>query len=272
MIANARMYSVAPAIADAWKRLFIGVGARAGVDLDPIDYPAPAPLSDLWARPDMAAVFMCGLPYTLAENRPAILVAPAPSLAGFDGRPLYWTEMVVRADSPFQSLPDTFGHRLALTVLDSQSGYIAPLRLFAAYGGAAPLFDQVIAPRITPVGAITAVTEDLADLAPVDAYAFALLCKYRPELTDKVRVIARTDVRPMPFLVAVPPRSEALAAAFRTAHEDPTLAAIMAGLLLDRFVEPDAEAYEVLPKERAAALAFWRDHRLAATIHPDLVP
>ena len=272
MIANARMYSVAPGVAAAWKMLFAGVAMRAGIALDVIDYPAPAPLSDLWARPDKAAVFMCGLPYSRSEVRPELLVAPVPSPAGFDGKPNYWSDLVVRTDSPFRTLPDTFGHRLALTVRDSQSGYVAPLRLLATYGGSEPLYDEVIAPRITPVGAIAAVTEGLAEVAPVDAYAFRLLQRFRPELTAQVRVIAQTDIRPIPLLVASPPRSEALAAAFLTAHEDPALVSLMAELLLERFVQPDAAVYEVLPDEYEAMLAFWRGHLLATRIHPELIP
>jgi ABC-type phosphate/phosphonate transport system substrate-binding protein len=272
MIANARMYSVAPGAATGWKALLAGLAARAGVDLDVIDYPAPAPLSDLWARPDQAAVFMCGLPYSRSDFRPEILVAPVPSPAGFDGKPQYWSDLVVRADSAFETLPDTFGHRLALTVRDSQSGYVAPLRLLTNYGGSEPLYDEVIAPRITPVGAITAVTEGLADVAPVDAYALRLLQQFRPELTVQVRVIAQTDIRPIPLLVASPPRSLALAAAFLTAHEDEALTPVMADLLLERFVLPDPEAYEVLSGEYEAMLLFWRRHRLATRIHPELIP
>jgi len=272
MIANARMYSVVPAAAEAWKTLLAGVALRADVGLDVIDYPAPAPLSDLWARPDMAAIFMCGLPFSRSAMRPDILVAPAPSPAGFDGKPHYWSDLVVHADSPFQTLPDTFGHRLALTVRDSQSGYVAPLRLLAAYGGPEPLYDEVIAPRVTPVGAITAVTEGLAEVAPVDAYAFRLLQRFEPELTSQVRVIAQTEIRPVPLLVASTPRSEPLAAALLTAHEDSALAPVMANLLLDRFVQPDPGAYEVLPGEYEAMLAFWRSHTLAARIHRRLIP
>jgi ABC-type phosphate/phosphonate transport system substrate-binding protein len=272
MIANARMYSVAPGAAAAWKALLAGIAARASVDLDVIDYPAPAPLSDLWARPDQAAVFMCGLPYSRSEIRPEILVAPVPSPAGFEGRPQYWSDLVVRADSKFQTLPDTFGRRLALTVRESQSGYVAPLRLLATYGVSGPLYDEVIAPRITPVGAITAVTEGLADVAPVDAYAFRLLQKFRPDLTAQVRVVAQTDIRPIPLLVASPPRSEALAAAFLTVHEDAALGPVMADLLLERFSQPDPEAYEALPREYESMLSFWRAHMLATRIHPELVP
>jgi len=218
------------------------------------------------------AVFMCGLPYSRSEIKPEIVVAPVPSPAGFDGKPRYWSDLVVRVDSDFQTLSDTFGHRLALTVRDSQSGYAAPLRLLATYDASEPLYEDVIAPRITPVGAITAVTEGLADVAPVDAYAFQLLQKFRPELTSQVRVIAQTDIRPIPVLVASAPRSEPLAAAFLTAHEAPELRSIMADLLLDRFVQPDPAAYEILPQEYDSMLSFWRNHPLATRIHPDLIP
>jgi len=272
MIANARMYSVAPGAADAWKALFAGVGARAGLSLDLLEYPAPSPLSELWARPDKAAVFMCGLPYSRSENGPEIVVAPVPSAAGFDGGPRYWSDLVVRTDSAFETLSDTFGGRLALTVRDSQSGYAAPLRLLSAYEWAGPLFEEVIPPRITPLGAVTAVADGLADVAPVDAYAFRLLQRFQPELTRQVRVIARTDSRPIPLLVASPPRSEQLAAAFLTAHQDAALAPLMADLLLDRFVQPAPSAYAPLAAEYDAVLAFWRSHTLAGRIPPDLVP
>jgi hypothetical protein len=46
----------------------------------------------------------------------------------------------------------------------------------------------------------------------------------------------------------------------------------MANLLLDRFVQPDPAAYEVLPVEYDAMLEFWRGHPLANRIHPDLIP
>ncbi|MBL8670191.1 MAG: ABC transporter permease, partial [Alphaproteobacteria bacterium] len=60
LIANARMYSVAPGAAAAWKRLFAWLKERSGIDLQVIDHAFPAPLDALWARPDLACTFMCG--------------------------------------------------------------------------------------------------------------------------------------------------------------------------------------------------------------------
>ena len=47
MIASARMYSWAPSLAAAWRRLLAWVGTTAGVDLAIMDELDPTPLDDL---------------------------------------------------------------------------------------------------------------------------------------------------------------------------------------------------------------------------------
>ena len=64
----------------------------------------------------MAAVFMCGLPFSRSDPRPELIAAPVPSPPDFRGLPQYWSAMVVRKDSPHQIIQDTFGGRIALTV------------------------------------------------------------------------------------------------------------------------------------------------------------
>src|SRR4029453_14295198 len=123
MIANARMYSVTPPVGTLWRRLLERGLRQSPGEVSIVDHGPPAPISELWRRPDKAAVLMCGLPYSLATPRPGLVAAPVPPPPGFDGRPCYWTDLVVRGDSAFHSLEQTFGHRLALTTPESQSGY-----------------------------------------------------------------------------------------------------------------------------------------------------
>ena len=94
------MYSVSVAAAESWRELLAHVARHARQPVQVIDYPAPAPLPELWARPDKAAVFMCGLPYSRAEPRPHLLAAPVPAASEFGGQPIYWSEFVVRAEGP----------------------------------------------------------------------------------------------------------------------------------------------------------------------------
>src|SRR5258708_149357 len=124
-IANARMYSVAPGAAAAWRRLFEWVAAESGVPLEIIDHAFPAKLEELWERPDLAATFICGLPFAKDPRALAPIVAPIPAPARYGGKPIYFTDFVVKMESQFHTLADTFGHRLAYTIPSSHSGYNA---------------------------------------------------------------------------------------------------------------------------------------------------
>jgi ABC-type phosphate/phosphonate transport system substrate-binding protein len=291
MIANARMYSVSAEAGAVWRELLLGIIAQAGVPVAVIDHPPPAPLEDLWLRPDQAAVFMCGLPYSRAEPRPVLIAAPIPSPAEFHGAPHYWSDFVVRKDSTLRTVQDAFGKRIAFTVPGSQSGCAAALTyLMAAHrelaadaeaptlGAAlrAPLFSEIIAPTITPMGALSAVVDGTADIAPIDSYALRLLRKYPPDLASAVRVVAHTVPTPIPPLVASATAASekelaVLQSAFLEAHQNASLKPLMDELLLLGFARPDSNAYAVLRERFDAATAYWSSHRLAAHTHPAFV-
>jgi ABC-type phosphate/phosphonate transport system substrate-binding protein len=268
MIANARMYSVTPQVAALWRNLLASVLEGAGQPIEIVDHAPPAPISELWKRPDKAAVFMCGLPYSLATPRPTLVVAPIPSPAAYGGRACYWSDVVVRADSPFQTLEQTFGHRLALTTPESQSGYAALLYALMPFGTAKPLYREIVEPRFTPMGALTAVIEKKAEVAPLDSYAFALLSRYAPELTSQVRVVRSTEPTAIPALVASGAASPTVTAAFLNARDQPKTAALMDQLLLGSFARPDLPAYDELRERFLTMQAFWRRYPLAETAHP----
>jgi ABC-type phosphate/phosphonate transport system substrate-binding protein len=176
--------------------------------------------------------------------------------------------MVVRKDSAFQTIEDTFGGRIALTVPDSQSGCLAALYYLMTRASEFPLYREVIAPQVTPLGAISAVVEGAADVAPIDSYAYCLLQKYRWDLTSRSRIIARTTRTPIPPLVASMAGLGALTAAFLEADQIAAIAPLMEGLMLERFVRPDPQSYDALRLNYETATRYWREHRLAATLHP----
>lgn len=247
------MYSLNAPTAAAWRALLAWVLARAGVEGGEVaDYPAPAPLADLWARDDLAGVFMCGYPFARANPRPALLAAPVPALEHCAGAPVYWTDIVVRADSDIRALPDVFGRRFGFTTPESQSGYQAPRHLFAPYArqrGTA-LFAATVGPLVTPRRVIEAVLGGACDAGPVDGYALALLRASEPELAGALRVIASTAPTPIPPLVASPgvdaDRVARLRAAFAAVATVDTLAPVRARLLLARFDLPASADYDAL--------------------------
>jgi ABC-type phosphate/phosphonate transport system substrate-binding protein len=268
MIANARMYSVSPEVAGLWRTLLAAVIEHAGLDITLLEHTAPAPINDLWQRPDKAAVFMCGLPFSRANPRPELIAAPVPSPPAFRGLPQYWSDMVVRKVSGFHTIEDTFGGRIALTVPDSQSGCLAALYFLMSNAHQFPLYREIITPQVTPLGAMSAVVDGAADVAPIDSYAYCLLQKYRRDLTSQLRVIARTPRTPIPPLVASTGGFDALQGAFLEADRIAAIAPLMQGLLLERFVRPDPVSYDALRLNFDTATRYWRAHALAATVHP----
>lgn len=240
-IANARMYAVTPEAEAAWQRLLGHVAAAADLALDYTPYPAPQPLEALWARPDLGAVFMCGYPIALrlAEIQP--IAAPIPALDWAEGRALYRSDLIVRSDSPFQTLDDTFGGRTGWTVEHSHSGFNAWRHHLLAFRrpDRPALYGEVKGHLVTARRILDAVVAGEIDVGPLDAYWHALLAKYRPELTAGIRVLGSTALAPMPAFVAAPALPAASVArlkqAFAAAAKAPWFPPLGEALLLKGF-------------------------------------
>lgn len=257
-IANARMYSVTQASRAAWSRLFDWVIARAGVDVRQVEHDPPKLLSDLWARDDLGAVMMCGLPLSRRAVPPAVLAQPVPVLPRYAGRAVYCTDIVVGVNSPFATLEDTFGHRAGYTLKDSQSGYYAfRHHLLTAHAAAGEPYASITGGLMNPRGVIRAIAENRIDVGPLDGYVHDLIRHTEPEYAAQVRVVATTDPTPMPAIIATAPMADAevarLRAAFKAAIAAPQLAAERAALLLADFLLPDAAVYRT-QHDRAATV------------------
>ena len=248
LVANARMYAVTPAVKAAWRHLFDWAAKESGVPLSYIDHAAPAPLEALWARGDLGAAFMCGFPFASAAVRPLVLAAPIPSPPRYGGKPCYCTDLVVRADSAFVQLSDTFGGRIGWTVEHSQSGYQAVRHHLAALRAAR--FAQWIGPLVTPRRVIDALLRDAIDVGPLDSYVHDLLKRHEPETASKLRVVESTVMTPVPLLVASSGVADdaitRLRHALLSCHSAPELATTLDTLLLARFVAVDPADYDVL--------------------------
>lgn len=251
LIANARMYSVAPGAIAAWKRLFAWLDATSGVRLTVVDHAFPALLNDLWGRPDLAATFMCGWPWLRHGATHQVVAAPIPAAAYAQGKPQYCTHFVVHRDSPFQRLEDTFGHRFAFTIADSHSGYNAPRHHLMAYRGPAkrPLFGEIVGPLTTPRRMLEAIAERRTDVGPLDSFAFDLLSRHEPELAAQTRVIASTAPVPIPAIMASRDMDAAVIETLRTTlltlGRRPEQAQLRADLCIAGFATLDPAGYEV---------------------------
>ncbi|MGO4124949.1 phosphate/phosphite/phosphonate ABC transporter substrate-binding protein [Inquilinus sp. YAF38] len=257
LVACSRMYNVGPKVRGLWDGLFAWLSEESGIRLEVIAHAAPAPLSELWARPDLGVAFMCGYPFSClpANERPVALAAPVSTAPWADGRPLYASHIVAAQDTAFDPA-DLPALRWGWTVRDSQSGYHAP-RAFLASLPRPKSPVTAIGPLLNPNGVVDAVAAGRIDVGAIDAYAWQLLEMHQPEVLAPLRIIATTQATPVPLLVASRRQPAEVVAALRDtllrAHHSAQGRSILASLGLARFAAPDVAAYDSLPQRAQEA-------------------
>ena len=251
LVANARMYAVTPEAEAAWREVIARVSDEAEVAFDYLPYPAPQPLEALWRRPDLGCVQMCGYPIALDLAAVEPIAAPIPDASWAQGRPLYRSDLIVRADSPWRTLADAFEGRLGWTVEHSHSGFNALRHHLLARRplGQAAAFRSVTGHLVTARRILDGVLDGSIDIGPLDAYWHLLIARHRPELVAGIRVLESTDLAPIPAFVAGPgldPAARArLAKAFEAAAVRPWFTALAYTLCLTGFRAMSREDYAV---------------------------
>lgn len=248
-IASFRMYNATPAVAAAWQALFVQVFEDLRWPVEVIPHAWPAPLTDLWQRRDLVCGFMCGLPFVRGAAPVVPLVAPV-----LRGHARYRSEFLVRAESGWHTLDDTFGHRFGWMAEHSQSGYQAARRALAPFARErGPLFGASIGPLDTPARTLDALRQRQIDVTALDGFYLDLLRRHDPAALAGIQTVGATPWTPNPLLVA----AESLPAEDRrllvdklvslgAPGEDPRYRALLDDVCIDRFVEPDLPAYDVL--------------------------
>src|SRR5687768_1009719 len=191
MLTSFRMYNAVPRAAQAWRALFERVFAETKVGIQIVDHGWPVPIDSLWRETELCCAFMCGWPFVRSGRMQAI-AAPVPSPQRYEGLPRYCSEFLVRADSGFRSLEDTFGHRFGWMAADSQSGFNAPRAHLARFVSPhrSALYAEVCGPLGTPMKALEALRAGEVDVTALDSF-FLDLCRYHePAKLDGMRSVA----------------------------------------------------------------------------------
>jgi ABC-type phosphate/phosphonate transport system substrate-binding protein len=261
-VANARMYSPCPPAREAWKELLAWVIRRAELDWAVVDHDPPAMLAALWARDDFGCVQMCGLPHSRRAPQPRLVAAPIPSPARYEGRPVYFSDLIVRADAPFDRLADALARRVGYTLTHSQSGYFA-LRYHLLGRGLRP--GAIVGPLVTARRVIEVVVAREIDVGPIDSYVHDILRFHEPALAAQVRVLETTDPTPIPPFVATAPVDDAtlgrLREGFLAAATEAALAPVRTALQLRGFAIMRPEDYDMQRRRAERVEAVGEDWR-----------
>lgn len=207
--------------------------------------------------------FICGLPYVqlARQSSPPVDLLAAPVLQGqrFSGRPVYFSDVIVRRDSPYQSFADLRGCRWAYNDLDSHSGYNITRYHLVQLGETRGYFGQVVAGGAHQ-RSIRLVRDGQVDASAIDCQVLAIELRDHPQLREQLRVIdslGPAAIQPVVAARQLPDSLKSdLQAVLVTLHSDPSARERLAHGFVERFVAVTDADYDDIRAMLAAAEAI----------------
>jgi phosphonate transport system substrate-binding protein len=202
--------------------------------------------------------FLCGLPYVrLCQERPGVLhplAAPVLDEPRYQDRPVYFSDVIVRRDSPAGSFGDLRGRSWAYNDPDSLSGCLLVRYHLLQIGETEAFFS-----RITFSGrhqeSIRQVVNGEVDASAIDSQVLGVECMRNPNLARQLRVIAVLGPSTIPPVIATERVSHEIQAracdAICALGGDGVGRDALAGGLIRRFTPIDDRAYDDIRQKMA---------------------
>jgi phosphonate transport system substrate-binding protein len=195
--------------------------------------------------------FLCGLQYVRMTKWPAcpVELLAAPVLPGerYASRPIYFSDVVVRKDSPYTSFDDLSRCTWAYNERVSHSGCNIVHYSLLQRAKAIPYFAQTLKSG-SHLRSLDMVLEGRADATAIDSHVFEIFQRRNPRIAEGLRVIDMLGPSTIPPVV-VAKRLDAelkhqLRAALVTMHHDAQSAQQLRAGLIDHFVPVTDDHYQ----------------------------
>ncbi|MBF0168995.1 MAG: phosphate/phosphite/phosphonate ABC transporter substrate-binding protein [Alphaproteobacteria bacterium] len=189
--------------------------------------------------------WICGYPYVQKREPEFIELMAVPV---FQGEPLYHSYIIVHRDNPATSLTDLKGKVFAYSDPDSNSGYLVPRYLLASTGASPDNFYRLTFFTYNHAETVEAIANRVADGGAVDSYVWEFMAKTRSSVTERTKIISRSQKFGFPPLVmrsaADPELKRRMQAAIFGMREDIDGRALLGQLALDSFSPPNPSLFD----------------------------
>jgi phosphonate transport system substrate-binding protein len=205
--------------------------------------------------------WICGLLYVRKadQRNPQLELLAAPIMRDprYRGRPIYYSDVVVRQDSPYTSFSDLKGTCWVYNEPGSYSGYYVVCHHLVKADETLNYFDKVLESG-AHINSLQMVVDGRADVTAVDSTVLDYELTNRPALSRKVRVIETLGPSPIPPWVISLHLPQDLRIQLRelllNMHIDKKGQAALASGQLSRFVAAADNDYQIIRDVSQAAL------------------
>ena len=146
-------------------------------------------------------LWLCGLPYVdkadLRESEMELLAVPVPAGSRYEGRPVYFSDVVVRRDSPFQTFAELRGTVWAYNEPRSHSGYNIVRAYLFERGETRGFFGRVVESGAHHIS-FEMILDGGVDGAAIDSTVLEWLLCRNASLSERIRVIQTFGPSPIP--------------------------------------------------------------------------
>lgn len=208
--------------------------------------------------------WICGLPYvkkSIKEGPIKLLATPVMSHPRYAGLPIYYSDIVVHAESSLRSFSDLRGAVWAYNEPGSHSGYNLVRYHLAAHGIRDRYFGRVIESG-SHQDSLQMLFSRTIDATAIDSTVLEMAFATEPAVIDKVRTVAVLGPSPAPPWVvhrSVPyEMQEALRREFLSIHTRQEGRRILEAAGISRFAFVSDENYDPIREmNRVAATVEW---------------
>jgi phosphonate transport system substrate-binding protein len=205
--------------------------------------------------------FICSGPYAAGKEKYGFELLAVPQT---QGSYFYCSYLIVK-DEAFRRLEDLKGRTFAFTDPESNTGRLVPDYWLAQMGETPEKYFGKIIYTYSHDNSILAVSKGLVDGAAVDSLIWEFYRSTNPVLTASTRVIRKSDLYPVPPVVASgrfdKDQSRKVRQALLDMQSDPEGRQILDRLKIDGFtVPPEVWSENVSRIEHMAAFVKGKDH------------
>ncbi len=197
------------------------------------------------------AGFLCGLLYVHQRRRPdcpiTLLAAPIVQGERYAGKPIYYSDVVVRLDSPYDSFASLQGCTWAYNELASHSGYNVVRYALLQRDKDFSFFGR-LRETGSHLASLQAVLAGKADATAIDSHVLDVLLAQNQNIATQLRVVSMLGPTTIPPLVVSNHIDEQVKQriqhALYTMHKDERFAKKLHAGLVERLVPIKDSAYD----------------------------
>lgn len=228
-----------------YKELLEYLGKQIGYDILLIQRKTYAEINELFPKQLIELAFICSGPYATQKEKCGFEGIATPVVRG---EPYYQSYLIVKKRSPYFSLGDLRGKVFAFTDPGSNTGALVPRYWLAVKGETEHAYFKQVIYTYSHDNSIMAVAKGLVDGATVDGHKWEFYSRSNPYLTEKTRIIRKSELFGGPPLVAsaalAPELKKLIQDTLLSMHQNSKGQKILENLMIDRFERPQPVWYE----------------------------